>query len=129
MAPGQDTDLLTVAEAARVLKVSRITLDRWLKDGRLPSYRVGPRATRIRRGDLTIVMTPRSRAEQSPMKETQPVLTIPGRMTEDAAARQWAAYEAAKAHIEHMHARHGGTPRTESWPIIREARDERASQI
>jgi excisionase family DNA binding protein len=64
------TDLLTLPEAAKLLKVSTVTLGRWLKDGRLPAYRVGPRAVRIRRQDLDAMLTPaRPQATPAPRKE------------------------------------------------------------
>ena len=50
--PEPAADLLTRAEAAKLLKVSPVTISRWLKQGRLPAYRLGPRAVRIRRADL-----------------------------------------------------------------------------
>ncbi|MDP9370239.1 MAG: helix-turn-helix domain-containing protein, partial [Chloroflexota bacterium] len=53
-----DGDLLTMAEAAEALKVSQVTVARWLKQGRLPSYRLGPRAVRIRRADLASALSP-----------------------------------------------------------------------
>ncbi len=53
-----DGELLTIAEAAKLLKVSTVTLGRWLKQGRLPAYHVGPRAVRIRRQDLAALLTP-----------------------------------------------------------------------
>ncbi len=58
MAIGQAGDLLTVAEAATVLKVSPITIHRWLKQGRLTAYRVGPRAVRISSSELTRPLLP-----------------------------------------------------------------------
>ncbi|HEV2107310.1 MAG TPA: helix-turn-helix domain-containing protein [Thermomicrobiales bacterium] len=51
-------DLLTIPEAAEMLRVSAVTVSRWLKQGRLPSYRVGPRAVRIRRVDIDQVLAP-----------------------------------------------------------------------
>lgn len=58
-----DSDLLTIPEAAAVLKVSPVTISRWLKQGRLTAYRMGPRAVRIRRDDLTEVLKPSGHAE------------------------------------------------------------------
>ena len=58
-----DGDLLTIPEAAAALKVSPVTIARWLKQGRLPAYRMGPRAVRIRRDDLTEVLKPSGHAE------------------------------------------------------------------
>jgi len=58
-----DSDLLTIPEAAAALKVSPVTISRWLKQGRLPAYRMGPRAVRIRRDDLTDVLKPSGHAD------------------------------------------------------------------
>ena len=51
-------DLLTIAEAAEILKVSTVTLSRWRRQGRLPTLKVGPRAVRIRRSDLDLISQP-----------------------------------------------------------------------
>ena len=45
-------NLMTVKEAARQLKVCERTVWRWIKDGKLKSYRVGVRAIRVREDDL-----------------------------------------------------------------------------
>ncbi|MBJ7598188.1 MAG: helix-turn-helix domain-containing protein [Candidatus Dormibacteraeota bacterium] len=46
-------DWMTVAEACRYLKVSRATLFRYMRDGRLPFSQVpGGRGRRIKREDL-----------------------------------------------------------------------------
>lgn len=42
----------SVAEAAALLGVSRMSIWRWVRAGRLPAARLGPRTTRIRRADL-----------------------------------------------------------------------------
>lgn len=39
---------LAPAEAARALRVSRATIWRWLRDGRLGEVRLGKRTTRVR---------------------------------------------------------------------------------
>ncbi len=44
--------LVTLQEATRRLRISRATLYRWAREGRLTLYRLGPRATRIREEDL-----------------------------------------------------------------------------
>ncbi|MBI3926516.1 MAG: helix-turn-helix domain-containing protein [Armatimonadetes bacterium] len=48
-----DMGLITLQEAARRLQVSRATLYRWSREGRIRLYQVGPRATRMREEDLT----------------------------------------------------------------------------
>ena len=49
--------------AAKLLKVSRVTVHRWLKQGQLRAYHVGPRAVRINRQDLQRVIVPTRREE------------------------------------------------------------------
>jgi excisionase family DNA binding protein len=130
-ATDQDIHMLTIAEAAALLKVGRSTVNRWLRDGRLPAYRVGPKAVRIRRGDLERIMMPMSQAGKEPMGDEgrNDVRATIRPLTNEQAAEQRAAFEASKAHLERMRSRYGGAPRAESWPIIREARDERAARI
>lgn len=131
MITDQSSDLLTVSEAARVLKVSRITLSRWLKDGRLLSYRVGPRAIRIRRDDLRAVMTLIAHEETAPTSEPEPVpvhamsMTIHP-VTDERQQQAFAALAASKELLAQQLARRGGEPFDESWPLIREEREKRS---
>ena len=43
---------LTIAEACEYLRVTRATLYRWAREGSLPLYKLGGRATRVKRPDL-----------------------------------------------------------------------------
>lgn len=52
------TNYVTIAEAARRLDVSRSTVWRWIRQGRLRAYRAGQRTIRIRDEDLDAQMTP-----------------------------------------------------------------------
>jgi len=45
-------ELLTVAEAATLLKVTPHTIYRWIANGRLPAVRYSRRVLRVRKGDL-----------------------------------------------------------------------------
>jgi excisionase family DNA binding protein len=47
-----EDELLTVAEAAKLLKVTRHTIYRWVAEGRVPAVRHSRRVIRLRRGDL-----------------------------------------------------------------------------
>jgi excisionase family DNA binding protein len=40
-------EFLTVDEAAAILKVKSTTVRQWVRDGRIPCYRLGPRAIRF----------------------------------------------------------------------------------
>jgi len=53
----------TVAEAARFLDVSPVTVWRWIEARKLEAYRVGPRQIRIREEDLLAVIRPARGAE------------------------------------------------------------------
>lgn len=127
----RETDLLTVADAARLLKVSTVTIKRWLKQGRLRAYRVGPRAVRIRRVDLASAVVPTSGEPGSPIKaplRVRTTLPVPPLTLEQVARRQ-AAIEAATQLRQEMLARRGGMPLTPSWPLIRRARAQRAKRL
>ena len=49
---------LTVSEAAAYLKVTRATLYRWVREGRLPLFKVGPRLSRLRFDDVASLVHP-----------------------------------------------------------------------
>lgn len=53
---------LTVAEACRYLKITRATLYRWARAGRLPMYKLGQRGTRLRQADLNALLSEKSSA-------------------------------------------------------------------
>ncbi len=127
----RDADLLTIAEAARWLRVSTVTLHRWLKTGRLPAYRIGPRAVRIRREDLMRMVTPTTPEEARAAAEPQsPAVQATVRpLTDEEKRRTLAALATARELGERILARRGGQPLDESWPIIRAAREQRSRQL
>ncbi|MDQ3228016.1 MAG: helix-turn-helix domain-containing protein, partial [Chloroflexota bacterium] len=45
----------TVAQAAALLGVSRVSVWRWIRDGQLPAQRLGQRTTRIKREDVDLL--------------------------------------------------------------------------
>jgi excisionase family DNA binding protein len=53
-----ESEWLTIAEATGYLKVTRATLYRWARQGRLRLYKLGARATRVRRSDLDRMALP-----------------------------------------------------------------------
>jgi excisionase family DNA binding protein len=46
---GDDGEILTVEEAAAILKVKPSTVRHWVREERMPAIRLGPRATRFTR--------------------------------------------------------------------------------
>lgn len=45
-------EYLTMKDAARRLRVVPLTVRRWIRDGRLPGYRLGPRLLRVRADEV-----------------------------------------------------------------------------
>jgi len=127
-------EFVTVSEAAKALRVSVPTIKRWLKDGRIPAYRLGPRYIRIRRADLTGVLTP-MREEVSPMPEgpVRELAPIPTTLTvKPLTAAQIVQLDKAirgtQKVIEMIRTRRNGEPLAPSWPILRESREDRATR-
>jgi excisionase family DNA binding protein len=56
--PEPSTDLVTVAEASRALRVTERCLRGWIADGTVPAYRVGGKVIRIKRPDLDALLQP-----------------------------------------------------------------------
>jgi excisionase family DNA binding protein len=77
---------LTLAEAAAVLRVSRTTIWRWIADGRLPAYRAGRRAIRIRREDVQNALRPARAVDEAAPSD--------GRAVE---GDMWAGYDPERA--------------------------------
>lgn len=76
-----ESPVLTVAEAARYLKVSEPTIWRWVRAGRLPSFKVG----RLRRiplaaldGFVTRETSGSSRTTGRPFSLDDPLFTLAG---------------------------------------------------
>lgn len=49
---------MTVAEAAETLHVAQSTIRRWIREGRLPAYRIGQRRVAIREQDIARMIEP-----------------------------------------------------------------------
>lgn len=133
MAVDQD-DFVTVSEAAKALGVSVPTIKRWLKNGRIPAYHLGPRFIRIRRADLTRVLTP-VREEvipmpERPVRELAPIPTtlIVKPLTAAQIAQLDEAIQGTQEAIDLIRMRRNGEPLAPSWPILHEIREERAKR-
>lgn len=62
---GDDGELLTVEEAAAILKVRPSTLRAWTREGAVPCIRLGPRATRWTRPILREIVASKLDAGRS----------------------------------------------------------------
>src|SRR5918996_2840818 len=120
-----DLDLLTLGEAATLLKVSVVTLRRWIKQGRLPAYHVGPRKVRIKRSDLTKAFTPTYQEEVSAVPERITVRPL----TDEEVRQGLEALKESEGLIQRLQERRKGQPLSPPWPLIRQEREERSKRI
>ena len=58
--PSANDELLTIGEAAERLRISRSSLYDRLRDGSIPTVRLGPRIVRVRTSDLDAFLELRS---------------------------------------------------------------------
>lgn len=123
-------DLLTVHETAAMLKVNPDTVRRYITSGRLPAVRIG-RRVRIRREAIEALAEPIQPKEVTTIHERLHGQAAAGqrRLTDAEVTAALTAMKQAQQLRETMQARRGGTLLPESWPDLREAREERANQL
>ncbi|HET9014938.1 MAG TPA: helix-turn-helix domain-containing protein [Thermomicrobiaceae bacterium] len=118
----RNDELLTIKEAAALLKVSTMTLSRWIKQGRLTRYRIGVRAVRLRRSEVEDLLVPDDLVIEPAFDDD---LEIPP-LTPEEIAEQLAAIERANAVRARILKAHGGRPFPSSAELINEERDARS---
>ena len=119
-----ETTYCTVAEAARLLRVSAPTVWRWVDSGRLPAYRIGGRAIRIRRSDLSQVVRPARRGlTKGLIMERQVIYSGDQTIAADELVKRLRATQGR------LLARRSGKRLAPSEEIIRRAREERAAGL
>lgn len=126
----QESDYLTVAQAAAMLQVDQSTIRRWLDQGRLPAYRVGARHLRLKRADVDRLVVPAPRgsdeAADSPLEALRRELMMP--LTPEERRRGLKILEEAKRKQAELVARWGGSAEPSSAELLHEMRDERTLQ-
>jgi excisionase family DNA binding protein len=135
-----EADLLTVAEAAELLKVDRSTIRRWINTGTLPAYRVGQRFVRVRRADLSSVISPRAIQEpregivavppQDPGSGMRYVTSVDQIRPPTPEEREQSRIALARAtELRHELEKKYGEFHPPSWELLDEARRERTEQL
>lgn len=125
MADRLTQDRVTVAQAADLLQVNQSTIRRWIREGKLPAYRVGERRLALNVADLDRVVSPVREVSES-TDESHPV----GRkLTPEERRRALEALERAKQHAEEIFARRGGRFFPPSWRVLDELREQRTRQL
>jgi excisionase family DNA binding protein len=123
--------LLTVAEAAKSIGVSVSTVWRWIASGRLPAYRLGPKAVRIKAMDAIAARAPARVQTPEPWYGMRIVTAEDLRrpMTADEKAHALAAFKEMREFAEEIRRRHGGKLSPDSARIIREERAKRSRHL
>lgn len=114
-----ETEFVSLSEAARLLGVSKPTVSRWIRAGYLSARRVGPRSLRIRRSDLG-----RMERAAGPRIDALGPVYVQGEGFDALEAMR----NAERLRAE-MLAERGGRPFPSSLPLIHEDRDERVRQL
>jgi excisionase family DNA binding protein len=121
-------DYVTTSEAANILGINRVTLHRWVKQGTLRAYSLGPRRVLFKRSDLSELLKPmQGEGVDTDMEERLGRVIQP--LTEEQAQQALAAVRAGRALGDRIARRREGKPGTPSWELINKARDERAKQL
>ena len=136
-------DLLTVHETAAMLKLNPKTVRHYISTGRLPAIRIG-RRVRIEQAAVQALAQPyfspffSKEVSKEVSRETTsmhggipvPADVLPGkRLTPDEQAEQLASVADAEAFAERIQVRRGGALLPESWSFIREAHEERSTEL
>ncbi len=123
-----DEDLLTVVEAASLLKVHTSTIRRWIAQGNLPAYRVGQRRVALKREDVANLI---GLARPSPVQETGMLandLPVIPPLTPDQRQQYLDALESSRLLRAELLEKRGGVLFPNSWELINEERDERSRE-
>jgi len=57
--------LLTIREVAEILRVSRRTIERWVKQGKIKAVRIGPHTLRFTPSDVEDLITGKGHVEKT----------------------------------------------------------------
>lgn len=117
-------DLVSVREAAGLLRVSESTVWRWINTGAMPSYRVGRKRVYLRRADLA----PRRRTVHRADGNDRTAQSGDS-VAEETLARAAALIERVRALHDKQRATPGWGQLKEAWEDINDARDQRAEQL
>ena len=125
--PGTVDRLIPVPQAARLLAVHISTIRRWIRQGKLPAYRVGDKGVRVSYGDLMQLLTPLG-SDHEDGGRADNRSPRPGRLTDEEQRRARSTVAAARALQDEFRARYG-TRAPESWELLNESREERTASL
>jgi excisionase family DNA binding protein len=120
---------LTVAEAARLLRVAPSTIRRWIREGDLPAYRMGKRRLALRRTDVDTMIAPTRLDAAHGHYEIYTDASQGPETTPERVQEGLAALERLKQHRAEIAARRGDKPLRPVLEIIHEMREERMREL
>ena len=127
-------DLLTIAETAKLLKVTPTTVRRYISAGQLPAFKVG-RGVRIRKEAIENFLTPvtptcpgaTAQEEGGPMRAIERT-SVP-LLTSEEQRQVLAAIEQGKRERAELAARYRELPVPSSVELLEEARAQRTREL
>lgn len=123
------TDLVSVTEAARILRVSPSTIWRWIAHDTVPAYRVGPKRVWLKTRDLEPLMETAREPLRKGGEHVEKDIVHERPLTAAERERGLAAIEEARQFQSTLLASRGGTPFESSWELLAESRDERSREL
>lgn len=120
-------DYVTISEAAEILHVGTSTLRRWIREERIPSYRLGQRRVYLKRTELQSLITPIQR--RSITIETDIERVRNRRMTREQQERALAAIERIQQRAHALHASRKGESLIPALQLLDEARADREREL
>jgi excisionase family DNA binding protein len=126
---GIDEDFVTVAEAARLLRVAPSTVRRWIRQGDVLAHRIGRRRVALRRADLARLITPARPTAETNGNPAAAEPVVGRRLTPEEKARALEAMDRLKELRKRTFEERGGKLFPPSWETINEMRDERTRQL
>jgi excisionase family DNA binding protein len=121
--------LLTASQAASLLAVHISTVRRWIKQGKLPAYRVGDKGVRVRSVDVTLLLTPLASGPEKGGRMKAATKLVPRHLTADEQQQAFAAIEGARKLQAEIREERGGQLFPDSTELIREMREERSAEL
>lgn len=116
-------EYVTVAEAAAQLGVAQSTIRRWIREERVPAYRLGDRRILLRQHDLEGLTVPIRPVDEVDLSLRPPL------MTDEEQARAWEVVRQLERFREKLLKERGGKPFRSSVEDIREMREERTREL
>lgn len=126
--PGNTDPFLTAAEVAQFLKVDKSTVRRWIARGKLPAYRAGDKAVRVRLSDVERLIAPLHSRHQTESKAVTESLNVRPLTVEQQQQGLRALADLQRLHDE-LHAKKGPLELESSGELLAALRDERTQEL